>query len=473
MKHLYALLSTVSVCMSTLWGTLPQWQALIPSAIPTYYGIVTPISLTSYSLEYPIIVESGPSAVAITPNGRQALVTNTTSDNLSVLDLTASPVTLYDVPMETIGSPTNVAITSDGTKAVVICSTTQVGAPAGGQTLSTVVVLDMTTAPISVASTIQVAAGDALAITPDGRKALVGLSTGWVGDFSPLVGILGVVDLTTTPVSIITTAIPFVADGGLAVTPDGTRALAVTKLSNTVTMIDMTAPIPQQLQGITVGPAPIDLAITPDGNRALVIFSGGGGGVSVLDLTASSLSVETLSVSLGATPTGIAITPDGKRAIVTVELEEDDPGSNVIFLDLTTAPVSILVPPHYPFSTPNPTDIAITPDQAPTAQFSSTFGHKGKNRQRVHFDASASTSPIGDVARYEWKFGDGSTVVTTSPTISHIYRHPKKGKRYHVRLTVTNTGGTSTDVTFTGRTVSNNGGASASIVKPLIVNPRS
>ena len=462
MKRLYALLSTICVCMNTLWGTLPAWRAFVPSA--DSYGVYL-IPLSSYQA-YPIAVEYGPSAVAITPDAQRAVVVNETSETLSVLDLTTFPITSYDIPMGTIGTPTNIAITPDGTTAVVICAAARLKAPAGSSGAYAIVVLDMTAQPVSVVSTIQAASGDALAITPDGKRALVGLATGWTAQ-NPLTGVLGVVDLTTTPVSIITTAIPFVADGGIAVTPDGTRALAVTQASNSLAMIDLTTPIPKQICGITVGQTPIDVAITPDGKRALVVFSGNGGGACMVDLAASSLSIGSNSVSLEGTPTGVAITPDGKTAAVTVT-EEGDEGF-VVFLDLTT-PLS--PSPYYYVPVPSPADVAITPDQAPTAQFTFSFGHKGDHWQRVHFDASASTSPIGDIVQYAWDFDDGRTAVTTTPTTSHVYRHPRKGKHYQVRLTVTNSGGTSTDVTFTGRTVSNNGGPSASCVVPLVVHPK-
>ena len=468
MRYLHTLFSVVALSAGTLWGTIEEWQALVPSASP--YPFVAPIGLTTYIEGSTIGVEASPTAVAITPDGHYALVTNMDGQNLSVLDLTVSPVTSYVVPLGTIGAPTNVAITPDGTMALVVC----------GTSTYTVAVLDLTAAPFAVVSTVASPVGDALAITSDGSWALVGFRdrfrgepTGFQpksgGGVAPALQTVAVLDLTTDPVSLLYTALPVVCSGGISITPDGTRALVVTQTSNSVAMMDLTAtPIPQQLCDVTVGTTPIDVAITPDGNRALVIYTGDGGGVTVLDIASSSLFVETLSIPLGAIPTAIAITPDGNRAAVTVQSEENST-NNVIFLDLTTSPVSILT--TSPFDIENPADVAITPDQAPTAQFTATLKNKGDTWQRVAFDASASTSPVGDIAQYEWKFGDGKSDVTNIPWIWHTYHFPNKGRQYRVRLTVTNTAGTSQSVVLTGRTVSNNGGPSATSAQPIVVWP--
>ena len=465
MKRLYTLLSAFSVCIGTLWGTIEEWQAFVTSTSSGASSVV-PIDLSTYTEGTVIGVDDGPIAIAITPDGRRTLVVNSGSKDVSVIDLTASPATSYAIPLGTIGYPTNIAISPDGTKALVSCFPGVNGAPAGEYNGTAIVaIVDLTVSPVAVVSTVQLFGGDALAITPDGKRALVGFSFRQKERFSALLASVGVIDLTTTPTSISNTAIPVVCDGGIAVTPDGTRALIVTQDSNSVTMVDLTAtPTPQQLHGVTVGSSPNDVAITPDGKRALVTYTGDDGGVTVLDLEETTLTVETLSVPLGLTPTAISITPDGKRAVIAGDSETSN---KMVFLDLTTSPVSIL--PTSPLDIEGATDVAITPDQAPTAQFTYSLKHKRDDKRTVLFDGSTSTSPVGSIAKYEWNFGDGHTAVTTSSKVSHTYHHPREGKHYHVRLTVTNTGGTSTSVVFTGRTVSNNGGSSATVARRLVV----
>ena len=109
-----------------------------------------------------------------------------------------------------------------------------------------------------------------------------------------------------------------------------------------------------------------------------------------------------------------------------------------------------------------PYGIGITPDQAPTAAFTTSV-----NGLTVSFNGSGSSSPIGTIATYLWDFGDSSGPVTTeNSTTSHTYA--REGV-FAVSLTVTNTAGTSTETTFTGQVVSNNGQPSAETTHAVIV----
>jgi PKD repeat protein len=103
----------------------------------------------------------------------------------------------------------------------------------------------------------------------------------------------------------------------------------------------------------------------------------------------------------------------------------------------------------------SPNEIAVTPDQAPTARFTAVV-----DGLTVTFDGSTSSSPIGTIAKYDWDFGDGHTESLTAPTATVAHTYSSVGT-FTVTLTVTNTSGTSTEQTFTGQTVSNNGGPSA------------
>jgi YVTN family beta-propeller protein len=472
MKYFSGLVAILATCYSALLGTT-GWEAFVTSVPFTIPGAVIPIDLSSYTQGDFVGVAAVPTSIAITPDARRALVTNEYSNEVSVLDLTTSPVTVSTVTIEA-GQPVNVAITPDGTKAVVMC----MASVATPLTPYVPVALDLTTNPITVTPSTVVVGGSSLAITPDGRRALVGGSNRDASGIS-------ILNITTTPISLETTFTIGLTDGGIAVTPDGKRALAISSDLNSVTVIDLTmTPHPDQVHTITLGQLPTNVAITPDGTRALVTCGGSSSalpGITVLDLTTTPISVEAPFISLDVIPRAIAITPDGKRAVVTTstvgggQLYLPAPPvitSSILIFDLTTSPISEISTPS--FDMQDLTDVAISPDQAPTARF--TFKRDGR---KVTFDASSSTSPIGTIATYSWRFGDGHRATTTSPTITHKYHNlPKEKSHKHddkpivVTLTVTNTAGTSTEITFTGRTVSNNGGSSAVRRHSLVASPR-
>ena len=108
------------------------------------------------------------------------------------------------------------------------------------------------------------------------------------------------------------------------------------------------------------------------------------------------------------------------------------------------------------FTQPFNDSLAITPDQAPAAAFTTASAPPGST---TTFDASASTASLGQtVARYDWAFGDGTSATDAGPTPSHTYAAVGT---YTVTLTVTDNADCSTSLVFTGQTVSCNGGPSA------------
>jgi PKD repeat protein len=107
----------------------------------------------------------------------------------------------------------------------------------------------------------------------------------------------------------------------------------------------------------------------------------------------------------------------------------------------------------------------MSPDQAPVASFLVNAQTAGLPTQ---FDASASISPIGTISSYAWDFGDGTTVITSSPIVNHTYSSTGP---FNVLLTVTNSAGTSTSKIFSSRFMSNNGGPTANLAQIITIPP--
>ena len=258
---------------------------------------------------------------------------------------------------------------------------------------------------------------------------------------------------------------------GIAVTPDGSSAYAASSNypydEGYISSIDLDTHAVQTVVDLP-GSFFLGVAITSDGQQ---VYSGDVRNASLLAINTSSGGYRIIPIGVAGTDLlgSVAITPDGKDVYLTNGVPGWSPAQGV---------VSILF--HYSRETELVSSetitqqdamvfsLAITPDQAPTARFAVTVSGLS-----VQFDASSSTTPTGSIKSYQWDFGDGQSETTASPTVTHTYSSagPKT-----VTLTVTNTAGTSTEVTFTGQTVSNNGGPSAvtqqNVDIPAVLAPR-
>lgn len=327
--------------------------------------------------------------------------------------------------------PSAVAITPDGTAAYVPNENSYDVTPIN-------IAYNTAGVPISVGS-----GADGIAITPDG-------TTAYVTNFDD--STVSIIDLTyNTPIATIALGRKSQNPIGIAITPDGKKAYVANANSNNVTPIDLATNKPGK--PITVGSVPNCIAITPDGKTAYVT-NGGSNSVTPINISVNP-PVAGAQINLVTDPSnpgypvGIAITPDGQYAYVVNQGPYETSVGVVSIISTATntvEPTALTVGVGAVY-------IAITPDQAPAAAFTST-----EDLKKVTFDASASSSPVGSIAAYAWDFGDGKKLNTTVPTAEHAYR---ASGSYPVTLTVTNSAGTSTSQVFTGQTVSNNGGPSA------------
>jgi YVTN family beta-propeller protein len=377
---------------------------------------VTPIDTATNAAGAAIGVGIRPSAVAITPDGATAYVANQSSNNVTPIDTATNTA---GTPIAVGTTPVGIAITPDGDTAY-----------AANANSNNVTPIDTAT---NTAGT-PIAAGTGprgIAITPDGATAYVANAT----------------PNTVTPIDTATnTAGTAIAVGsnpfGVAITPDGATAYVANFASNNVTPIDTQANTAGT--AIAVGTTPAGIAITPDGDTAYVANQNSN---NVTPIGTATNAAGT-AIAVGTGPFAVAITPDGATAYVA-----NQSSNNVTPIDTATntAGTAIAVGSF-------PRAVAITPDQAPTAAFTATPAPAG---QATSFDASSSSAPPGQtVASYHWDFGDGSTQTTSSATTAHTYAD---AGNQTATLTVTDDAGCSTDQTFTGQTVSCNGGPQATI----------
>jgi YVTN family beta-propeller protein len=244
----------------------------------------------------PVVSISGfvyPGSIAISRDGALALVTNNVSG--SIWGKYSESVTVVDVrtrtadpnPLPVQGLPVAGAITPDGSLGLIVTGVT-------------VRVIDVPGRKVESAA-IPVSNGQAIAITPDGKTALV---TGLQAPSISVIDIPGRKVETTISVGR--------SSAGVAITPDGKLALVTNVMEGTVTVVD----IPKR----TADPKPIDLgkpvfgvAITPDGALALVanVLENS---VSVIDIAKRTVVGKTIPT--GQQPAAIAITPDGALALV-------------------------------------------------------------------------------------------------------------------------------------------------------------
>jgi YVTN family beta-propeller protein len=413
----------------------------------------------------------------------QALVTDASSASSS-----ATPI---DLGTDMAGSAVatggseglGVAISPDARTAYVVNA---------GQTGATgqVTPLDLTTDPPTAEATINIPndPGNFIAISPDGRLAYV---------TDPSNGEVFPIDLTTSPATVETGIAVGGNPEGVAFSPNGSTAYVAenANAAGTAEVIPITVATNTADPPITgVGPHPFSIAISPDGSHAYVGDAGSGSDGKVYPIGIPSGTVGA-PITIGGSDVGIAITPDGSRAYVAngtsvtpITLANNTAGSPIsvtggafavaaapdsktVYVTNdsghTVTPIAVATDTAQTAITSvgnAPREIAITPDQAPVANFTVTSEPAGSS---TAFDASASTVRYGTISTYAWDFGDGQAATTSTPTTSHIYASPGS---YTATVTETDSDGTSVSgEVFTGQTASSVGNASARTSRSVVV----
>jgi YVTN family beta-propeller protein len=376
----------------------------------------------------PIPAGAGSGALAITPDGSKAYVANHEADSVSVIDTESNEAVGGEIAVGE--GPRGVTISPDGTRVYV-----------ANEDSGTISVID-TASDAVVGEITPVPGARGIAITPDGRRLYVGqheASTVSVVDTETDEVIGEPIEVGSNP-------------QGIAFTPDGSKAYVANLASASVSVIDTATEA--VIDTVPVGSSPVGVAISPDGKRAYVADYSPDN-VSVIDTESDEVVGEPIEVGEG--PRGVAFTPDGKRAYVSTGYLTGNPGT-VSVIDTESEEVI-----GEPIVGSNPLGVAVVPDQPPLASLAPAAAVAG---WPVLLNASASTDPDGQIARYDWSFGDGQTALDAGPTPAHVYSTPGT---YRATVTVTDSEGCSTSPVFTGLTASCNGSSLASATSTVTV----
>ncbi|HEY1277954.1 MAG TPA: PKD domain-containing protein [Thermoleophilaceae bacterium] len=250
----------------------------------------------------------------------------------------------------------------------------------------------------------------------------------------------------------------------VALTPDGHNLYATSRDGRVLQFgVDDTGALtPKSPAAIEVdrGDQPFGLAVAPDGSavyvstrgwfgwsRDLYAFAVGADG-TLAPGTPPSLAVPTWKLSyLAASPDGRSLFAAGRNAF----MFDIGPGAAIAPKD----PASV--------DLDRATGVVVSPNQAPQAGFNGPAAVAG---QQVQFDGGASVDPDGSIVRYDWDFGDGTTLPDGGPTPTHVYTSPGS---FTVTLAVTDNEGASTRTVFTGGTVLGRGTPGAQASRVIVV----
>ncbi len=164
-----------------------------------------------------------------------------------------------------------------------------------------------------------------LAITPDGKLALVANSIDVVKDGDALKNVLDtklfVIDLTTSPPAVISTIQTGKQPSGMAINRTGNLALVANRADNTVSVLTISGKTVTVVDTVALAPAGAPsqqvsaVAITPDGKHALVVKALANS-VAVLDIEGTKVTYKGYDMNTGVFPYNVQITPDGRLGVV-------------------------------------------------------------------------------------------------------------------------------------------------------------
>ena len=241
-------------------------------------------------------------------------------DTISIVDMSKreSPRIVSNLPLtnSVFGPPTNLAITPNGRLAIVANSVNNVPDGAGWKSVpdNKLYVIDLTTSPPSHIATVEVGKQPSgLDINRAGNLALVTNRA----DNS-----ISVLSIEGKDVKLVDTVPMGESVAAVAFTPDGKRALAAKFPGHKIALLEVDGQkVTYKKYDMNVGLWPYNIGVTPNGKLAISANNGNAGAadgqvdtVSVIDLEATPPRVID-HVVVGDGPEGFVISPTGKIAV--------------------------------------------------------------------------------------------------------------------------------------------------------------
>lgn len=157
-----------------------------------------------------------------------------------------------------------------------------------------------------------------LAITPDGSLAIVANSMNWVQEgtgWKPSPdNRLYVIDLTATPPRLIDTVTVGRQPSGLSINAAGTLALIANRADNSISVLSIAGKQVRLVDTVQIGEQVAHVAFTPDGRRALAAKFPGHK-AALLEVDGQKVTYSKRDLAVGLWPYNLGITPNGQLAL--------------------------------------------------------------------------------------------------------------------------------------------------------------
>jgi DNA-binding beta-propeller fold protein YncE len=278
-------------------------------------------------------------------SGSQQTVSDAEPDSLTFLDFSTFPPTVehvVGVRNTVIGPPSNIAVTPDG-RIALVADSLKINPQEKSETIpaDSVHIVDLTSKPPKVVGQVHVGQQPSgMSITSDGKLALV------ANRADGTVSVLKIDGQNTRAVQQITVCEKGEQASDVTITPDGRHALVsinaggylrlleidgtrvtATERKLALSVIDLKADPVQTVDYIPIGNGPESIELSPDGRLLAVVLMNGSNlpaddpyrtqnGLLVVMARKGNTFVQTQELPIGRIPEGVAFTSDGRYLVV-------------------------------------------------------------------------------------------------------------------------------------------------------------